>query len=181
MYLARFSDGADDFVQGLVRLRYLAPLHGDNWNECAERLAGVVGGLVELESARVALRVNLPTRGAPEALYSVLAPASKEPALRHVLAAFTRLDRISPGSIALPPTRETFDEWAFSFPPLQANVNSCGMRAGSIWFACQLQGAVSVDSCPQRSGGARLFVRLSGSGTAILRAQGSDEGGTHQR
>ncbi len=139
MYLARFSDGADDFVQGLVRLRYLAPLHGDNWNECAERLTGVVGGLVELESARVALRVNLPTRGAPEAVYSVLAPASKEPALRHVLAAFTRLDRISPGSIALPPARESFDEWAFSFPPLQANVNSCGMRAGSIWFACNFR------------------------------------------
>jgi len=139
VYLARFSDGAADFVQGLVRLRYLAPLHGDNWSECAERLTGVVGGLVELESARVALRVNLPTRGAPEALYSVLAPASKEPALRHVLAAFTRLERISPGSISLPPARETFDEWAFAFPPLQANVNSCGMRAGSIWFACNFR------------------------------------------
>jgi hypothetical protein len=135
MFLARFVLDQTAYVQGLVRIRFMAPARAGEWDLWRERLAAVLGGLITLHQAHLSVRVSIPRSQVPEALYSCLTPATNELAIRSVIAAFTRLEHVAPGSAEVPASRSTFDDWATAFEPLQASVPPVSLRAGGAWFA----------------------------------------------
>ena len=56
--------------------------------------------------------------------------------MRRILAGFTRLERLVPGSVELPHGREDFDDWANDFPRLRVLLRMPVLRASGAWLAC---------------------------------------------
>ena len=87
----------------------------------------------------LALRVELTADKSLRRTLIILAPAVYEAGLRRFVAMFTRLLAHAAGAVAIPVTREQYQEALGPFPTFQCRTACGGFRSADTWFAADFR------------------------------------------
>jgi hypothetical protein len=150
MYLARFDADPLSWLQALIRVEDMPRSddpRGRAWKEAFGRL--VRAALADPDIA-MSLRVVLDGEGLRWTLGFVGVP-EREPALRRVVGAFTRLNAIAGDCVTIPDDRSAHDALADDFPALRCRITMPAYRQETAWFACDFAVAPLLDDLLARA------------------------------
>ena len=134
MFLERFETDDCQLLQGCVRLA-LVP----GRERIADALRSVLACAKIVPDPLLALRVELTADKSLRRTLIILAPAVYEAGLRRFVAMFTRLLAHAAGAVAIPVTREQYQEALGPFPTFQCRTACGGFRSADTWFAADFR------------------------------------------